>query len=89
MGKACSIEVVRDAVEFSGLPAVQLEPGVAVLSRDAPGFLAGANAESLKVRAMEHMVARPFHPQANGRLERYQHTRKREVKRAPVNFPRI
>ena len=71
MGSACIIEVVQDAVEFTGLPTVPVEPGPTLLTDNGPGFLSRAIEEFLKVRAMKHIVASPYHPQTNGKLERY------------------
>ncbi|MFH1484298.1 MAG: DDE-type integrase/transposase/recombinase [Chloroflexota bacterium] len=79
MGSACIIEVVQDAVEFTGLPTVPVEPGPALLTDNGPGFLSRAIEESLKVRAMKHIVASPYHPQTNGKLERYHRTAKANI----------
>ena len=79
MGSACIIEVVQDAVEFTGLPTVPVEPGPALLTDNGPGFLSRAIEEFLKVRAMKHIVASPYHPQTNGKLERYHRTAKADI----------
>lgn len=79
MASACIIEVVQDAVEFTGLPTVPVEPGPALLTDNGPGFLSRAIEEFLKVRAMKHIVASPYHPQTNGKLERYHRTAKANI----------
>jgi RNA-directed DNA polymerase len=79
MGSGCIIEVVQDAVEFTGLPTVPVEPGPALLTDNGPGFLSRALEEFLKVRAMKHIVASPYHPQTNGKLERYHRTAKADI----------
>ena len=79
MASACIIEVVQDAVEFTGLPTVPVEPGPALLTDNGPGFLSRALEEFLKVRAMKHIVASPYHPQTNGKLERYHRTAKADI----------
>lgn len=79
MGSFHIIEVAQDAVEFTGLPTVPVEPGPAFLTDNGPGFLSRALDEFLKVRAMKHIVASPYHPQTNGKLERYHRTAKARV----------
>jgi len=79
MASACIIEVVQDAVEFTGLLTVPVEPGPALLTDNGPGFLSRAIEEFLKVRAMKHIVASPYHPQTNGKLERYHRTAKADI----------
>lgn len=73
------MEVIQDAIEFSGIPTVPVEPGPALLTDNGPGFLSRALEEFLKIRAMKHIVASPYHPQTNGKLERYHRTAKARV----------
>src|SRR5918999_11332 len=73
------IEVVQEAIEFTGQPAVPVEPGPALLTDHGPGFLSRILEEFLMLRAMQHIVASPFHPQTNGKLERYHRTAKAKV----------
>jgi putative transposase len=73
------IEVVQEAIEFTGQPAVPVEPGPALLTDNGPGFLSRVLEEFLRLRAMKHIVASPFHPQTNGKLERYHRTAKAKV----------
>lgn len=73
------IEVVQRAVEFTGQPTVPVEPGPALLTDNGPGFLGKALDDFLELRAMKHIVASPYHPQTNGKLERYHRTAKAKV----------
>jgi len=79
MGSSHIIEVMQDAVEFTGLPSVPVEPGPALLTDNGPGFLSRALEDFLRVRGMKHIVASPYHPQTNGKLERYHRTAKVKV----------
>ena len=79
MSSADIIEVVQDAVEFTGQPTAPVEPGPALLSDNGPGFLSSALDEFLSARFMKHIFASPFHPQTNGKLERYHRTAKAKV----------
>ena len=83
MSSADIIEVVQDAVEFTGQPTAPVEPGPALLSDNGPGFLSRALDEFLRARFMKHIFASPFHPQTNGKLERYHRTAKAKVLRPP------
>jgi transposase InsO family protein len=73
------MEVIQEAIEFSGIPTVPVEPGPALLTDNGPGFLSRALEEFLKIRAMKHIVASPYHPETNGKLERYHRTAKAKV----------
>ena len=79
IGSGCIIEVVQDGVEFTGLLTVPVEPGPALLTDNGPRFLSRAIEEFLKVRTMKHIVASPYHPQTNGKLERYHRTAKADI----------
>ena len=79
MSSADIIDVVQDAVEFTGQPTAPVEPGPALLSDNGPGFLSRALDEFLRARFMKHIFASPFHPQTNGKLERYHRTAKAKV----------
>jgi putative transposase len=68
-----------DIIEFTGQPAVPVEPGPALLTDHGPDFLSRVLEEFLRVRGMKHIVASPFHPQTNGKLERYHRTAKAKV----------
>ena len=36
---------------------------------------------------IKHILAMPFHPQTNGKLERYHQTLKRDVNQVPYELP--
>ncbi len=79
MGSSHIIEVVQNAVEFTGLPSVPVEPGPALLTDNGPGFLSRALEDFLRLRSMKHIVAAPYHPETNGKLERYHRAAKEKV----------
>ena len=58
---------------------MRVEPRPALLTVNGLGFLAKALEEFLKLRAMKHIKASRFHPQTNGKLERYHRTAKARV----------
>lgn len=79
MASARIMEVIQDAIDFCGIPTVPVEHGPALLTDRGPGFLSKALEEFLKIRAMKHIVASPYHPQTNGKLERFHRTAKAKV----------
>jgi len=79
MSSSHIIEVIQDAIEFTELPTPPLESGPGLLTDHGPGFLSRALDEFLRIRAMKHIVASPYHPQTNGKLERYHRTAKARV----------
>ena len=73
------IEVIQEAVEFNGRPTVPVEPGPGLVTDNGPGFLSKALKEYLQLRRMKHIVAAPYHPQTNGKIERYHRTAKSSI----------
>ena len=53
------IEVVQQAVEFTGQPTVRVGPGPALLTDSGPDFLDKALEKFLKLRVMKHIIRRP------------------------------
>jgi transposase InsO family protein len=71
------IEVVDDACEKAGLdrsdmPNLVSDRGPALISDDLKEYLEGQN--------MHHILASPYHPQTNGKIERYHKSLKSKVK---------
>jgi putative transposase len=73
------IEVVQEAVEKTGLAEVPLRDRTALLSDHGPGYLSRTFAEYLRLVGLRHIVAFPYHPQTNGKIERYHRTLKGQV----------
>ena len=44
-------------------------------------------AGTLSLVGIRHILAAPYHPQTNGKVERYQQSLKREVNQLPYEFP--
>jgi transposase InsO family protein len=73
------IEVIQEAVEFTGTPVVPVEPGPGLVTDNGPGFISKALEEYLQLRRMKHIVAALYHPQTNGKIERYHRTAKSRI----------
>jgi putative transposase len=67
-------EVVQQAVEWSGMGQVPVEDRTRLLSDRGPGFLARALEDYLRMLEIRHIYCSPYHPQTNGKLERFHET---------------
>ena len=69
-------EVVQEAVEWTGMEKVPVEDRTRFLSDRGPGFLARALEDYLRMLEIRHIYCSPYHPQTNGKLERFHETLK-------------
>lgn len=74
------IEVVQEAVERTGMTEVPLRDRTSLLSDNGPGYLSRVFSRYLWLLGIHHIVASPYHPQTNGKIERYHRTLKEQVK---------
>ena len=68
------IEVVQDAVDRTGMDQVPITDRTRLLSDNGPGYISRAFRDYLGMVGIKHILAAPFHPQTNGKLERYHQT---------------
>ena len=87
MAAGSLIEVVQEAVDATGMTDVPVEDRTKLLSDNGSGYVSRAFRDYLHLVGIRHILAAPFHPQTNGKLERYQQTVKREVNQVPYEFP--
>ena len=81
------IEVVQEAVDRTGMDQVPIEDRTRLLSDNGPGYVSRAFRDYLGMVGIKHILATPFHPQTNGKLERYHQTLKRDVNQLPYELP--
>lgn len=81
------IEVVQEAVDATGMTDVPIEHRARLLSDNGAGYVSKAFRDYLRLVGMGHILAAPFHPQTNGKVERYQRSLKREVNQLPYELP--
>ena len=81
------IEVVQEAVDRTGMDQVLIEDRTRLLSENGPGYVSRAFRDYLGMVGIRHILATPFHPQTNGKLERYHQTLKRDVNQVPYECP--
>jgi transposase InsO family protein len=81
------IEVVQKAVDATGMTDVPVEDRTKLLSDNGAGYVSRAFRNYLNLVGIGHILAAPFHPQTNGKVERYQQSLKREVNQLPYDLP--
>ena len=77
--------LVQEAVERTGMTEVPLHDRTALLSDNGP--LSRVFAGYLRLMGIRHIVAAPYHPQTNGKIERYHRTLKSQVKLLVYEMP--
>ena len=81
------IEVVQEAVDATGMTEVIVEDRTKLLSDNGAGYVSRAFRDYLSLVGIGHILSAPFHPQTNGKVERYQQSLKREVNQLPYELP--
>ena len=81
------IEVIQDAVDRTKMTEVSVPDRTKLLSDNGPGYISRAFRDYLKLVEIKHILAAPYHPQTNGKLERYHQTLKRDVNQVPYEMP--
>jgi transposase InsO family protein len=81
------IEVVQEAVDATGMTDVPVEDRTRLLSDNGAGYVSRAFRDYLRLVGIGHILSAPFHPQTNGKVERYQQSLKKEVNQLPYEFP--
>lgn len=81
------IEVVQDAVDRTGMTEVPVADRTSLLNDNGSGYVSRAFRDYLHLVGIRHILAAPYHPQTNGKLERYHQTLKRDVNQVPYEVP--
>jgi putative transposase len=81
------IDVVQKAVDFTGMTDVPVEDRTVLLSDNGSGYLSRQFGEYLRLVGVRHIVASPYHPQTNGKIERYHRSLKGEINQLPYDMP--
>ena len=81
------IEVIQEAVDATGMTEVPVDDRTRLLSDNGAGYVCRAFRDYLHLVGIRHILAAPFHPQTNGKVERYHQSIKRDVNQVPYEFP--
>ena len=66
---------------------VPVDDRTRLLSDNGAGYVSRAFRDYLHLVGIGHILAAPYHPQTNGKVERYQQSLKREVNQLPYELP--
>ena len=81
------IDVVQKAVDATGMTDVTVEDRTMLLSDNGPGYISRQFGDCLRLVGIRHILASPYHPQTNGKIERYHRTIKGELSLMPYEMP--
>jgi len=80
-------DIVQQAVDFTGMADVPVEDRSVLLTDNGSGYISQQFNDYLRLVGIRHITAAPFHPQTNGKIERYHRTLKGEINRVPYELP--
>jgi transposase InsO family protein len=87
MGASDVTETLDQALAITGVDQVQVKHRPRLLSDNGPAYLSGELRDYLAERGMAHTRGAPYHPQTQGKIERYHRTMKNVVKLQHYYFP--
>ncbi len=70
---------LNDALDFAGLDQVKVNHRPRLLSDNGPCYISGDLADYLDSKAMTHTRGRPYHPQTQGKIERWHRSMKNQI----------
>ena len=73
-------------VDATGMDRVPLKDRTPLLSDNGSGYVSRAFENYLRLVDMKYILASPFHPQTNGKIERYQQTPKGKINQVPYEM---
>ena len=87
MGATDVTETLDQALAITGVDQVRVKHRPRLLSDNGPAYLSGELKKYLGDRRMAHTRGAPYHPQTQGKIERYHRTMKNVVKLQHYYFP--
>ena len=87
MASGSLIDVVQQAVDLTDMTDVPVDDRTVLLSDNGPGYVSCQFGEYLRLVGVRHITAAPYHPQTNGKIERYHRTIKGEINLVPHEMP--
>jgi len=87
MAAGSLIDVVQKAVDATGMTDIPVEDRTVLLSDNGTGYLSRQFGEYLRLVGVRHIIASPYHPQTNGKIERYHRSLKGEINQLPYDMP--
>ncbi len=81
------METLDDAVALTGVHSVEVRHRPRLLSDNGPAYLSKDLRDYLAEHGLTHTRGRPYHPQTQGKIERYHRSMKNVVKLEHYHFP--
>ena len=72
-------DTLDDALNFTGLDQVKVKHKPRLLSDNGPCYISGELADYLQENGMTHTRGRPYHPQTQGKIERWHRSMKNQI----------
>jgi transposase InsO family protein len=72
-------DTLDDALSFTGLDQVKVKHKPRLLSDNGPSYIASDLADYLNEQGMSHTRGRPYHPQTQGKIERWHRSLKNQI----------
>jgi putative transposase len=80
-------DTLEDALKATGLSEAQVRHKPRLLSDNGPCYISGELRTWLKDQDIEHTRGAPYHPQTQGKIERYHRSMKNVVKLENYYYP--
>jgi transposase InsO family protein len=87
MAAGSLIDVVQKAVDATGMTDIPVEDRTVLLSDNGAGYLSRQFGGYLRLVGVRHIIASPYHPQTNGKMERYHRSLKGEINKLSYDMP--
>jgi putative transposase len=72
-------DTLDDALRFTGLDRVKVKHKPRLLSDNGPSYISGELADYLEDQDINHTRGRPYHPQTQGKIERWHRSLKNQI----------
>ena len=72
-------DTLDDALNYSGLSEIKVKHKPRLLSDNGPCYISGELADYLQHNGMGHTRGRPYHPQTQGKIERWHRSMKNQI----------
>ncbi len=72
-------DTLDDALFFTGLDQVKVRHKPRLLSDNGPCYISGELSDYLQANGMTHTRGRPYHPQTQGKIERWHRSMKNQI----------
>jgi transposase InsO family protein len=83
MASYCLIDVIQQEIDAAGMFQISIKDRTSLLPDNGAGYVSRRSGEYLNLVGIRHILAAPFPPQTNEKLERYHRSIKGEINQVP------